>query len=64
MVFFMLTDIQQQTSLLICNGDHTGSLLQEAFGVTPEDDGTLLLPGIVSRKKQLVPAIMDALRMQ
>ena len=36
-------------------------VLERAFNVTP-DNGIAVLPGIVSRKKQVVPSLMSALQ--
>ena len=61
MVFFMLTDIiEEKTELLFC-GDTADELVKEAFGVEPGET-SCILPGIISRKKQLIPAFMTALQ--
>lgn len=52
-VFLMLTDIMKEgTELLIASDD--ASVVEKAFGVAPAD-GKAWLPGIMSRKKQIVP---------
>ena len=52
-VFLMLTDIMKEgTELLIASDDE--SVVEKAFGVAPAD-GKAWLPGIMSRKKQIVP---------
>ena len=61
MVFFMLTDIITEDTLLLCSGEESGDLLEEAFGLRPEN-GRAVLHGVVSRKKQLIPAFMNALQ--
>ena len=60
MVFFMLTDIITESTELICYGDGADELCKEAFGKTPVN-GCLTLGGVVSRKKQLIPAFMSAI---
>lgn len=60
MIFFMLTDILSENTLLLSYGEDSGLLLEEAYGMTPEN-GRCTLPGVVSRKKQLIPAFMNAL---
>ena len=60
MVFFMLTDIITESTELICYGEGADELCKEAFGKTPEN-GCLTLGGVVSRKKQLIPAFMSAI---
>ena len=61
MVFLMLTDILNESSELIFYGSNAENLIENAFGVVCEDSSALL-PGIVSRKKQLIPAIMESLQ--
>lgn len=61
LVFYMFTDVQSQcTDLLYC-GSGAERILKNAFGVEPQD-GKAVLPGVVSRKKQLIPPLMAALQ--
>jgi manganese-dependent inorganic pyrophosphatase len=58
-VFLMLTDIMKEgTELLIASDD--ASVVEKAFGVAPVD-GKAWLPGIMSRKKQIVPDLEKTL---
>ncbi len=59
-VYVLLTDIQASESVVICCGTHAARILQDAFDAAPTADGTTLLPGVVSRKKQFIPKVMDA----
>ena len=59
-VYVLLTDIQASESVVICCGTHAARILQDAFDAAPATDGTTLLPGVVSRKKQFIPKVMDA----
>lgn len=61
MVFFMLTNILEECSEIICYGEGSGRLLEEAFEVQ-EAQGGYILPGVVSRKKQLIPAFIGTLQ--
>ena len=61
MLFFMLTDIINESTELLCFGKGAEKLVKEAFGKTVEN-GSVILPGIVSRKKQLIPALFSALQ--
>ena len=61
MVFFMLTNILEECSEIICYGEGSGRLVEEAFEVK-EAQGGYILPGVVSRKKQLIPAFIGTLR--
>ncbi|MDY2590923.1 MAG: putative manganese-dependent inorganic diphosphatase, partial [Agathobacter sp.] len=60
MMFVMLTDIFNESTYLIYNGDGASSLAAEAFGCAESEDG-LTLKGVVSRKKQLIPALINTL---
>ena len=66
MMFFMLTNILDESTILICEGPGARKTIIRAFHI--EDDGSdggssvVLLPGVVSRKKQLIPAIGLALQ--
>ncbi|MGN0399314.1 MAG: putative manganese-dependent inorganic diphosphatase [Blautia sp.] len=61
MVFIMLTNILEESSEIICYGSGSEKLVQDAFGVK-EEDGGYMLKGVVSRKKQLIPAFITALQ--
>ena len=61
MVFFMLTDILSEETMLIFCGNGSDVLVGDAYGAEVKD-GTAILPGVVSRKKQLIPAFMKALQ--
>ena len=64
MMFFMLTNILTESTELLCEGAGAEQLIIKAFHVEGDnDDGqvhgqVISLPGVVSRKKQLVPGIM------
>ncbi len=60
-VFFMLTNIMTESSELICSDEKAKDIISTAFNVNVSGD-SVKLKGIVSRKKQLVPAIMEALQ--
>lgn len=60
MVYVMLTDILEESSKVIFEGHEAGKILAEAFDKTENPDG-LLLEGIVSRKKQMIPTLMNAM---
>lgn len=60
MVFFMLTNIVKETTELLCYGPNADVLVREAFQL-PEDTD-YILKGLVSRKKQLIPALVGALQ--
>ncbi len=57
MIFFMLTDIISESTELLYVGNNAEELIENAFGVSPEED-SFRLEGIISRKKQLIPTLM------
>lgn len=60
MVYVMLTDILDESSKVIYAGNEAGKLLAHAFNKSEDAQG-ILLPGIVSRKKQMIPQLMNTL---
>lgn len=63
MVFFMLTNIIDESTKLICVGGDSERIAEKAFGVTAHK-GCCTLKGVVSRKKQLIPPLMSAMTEQ
>lgn len=60
MLFIMFTDIMMQTTTLVYYGEDAKDLIEEAFeGEIVEN--SIKLENVVSRKKQLIPALMNAL---
>lgn len=62
-VFVMLTDILDETSEILFAGESAGELLVRCFGEA-DGQGEFHLQGVVSRKKQLIPALMAGLQQQ
>ncbi|MBO5867555.1 MAG: putative manganese-dependent inorganic diphosphatase [Oscillospiraceae bacterium] len=54
MVLLMLTDVLKEGTQILFIGDE--DTLKQAFNVQPKDN-TFFLPGIMSRKKQIIPAL-------
>ena len=59
-IYMLLTDVKKQESVVICNGRYAGGVMTTGFDKEPEADGSWVLPGVVSRKKQFIPAMMEA----
>ena len=59
-LYMLLTDVPKEESVVICTGRHAGEMLRNGFEKEPEEDGSWVLPGVVSRKKQFIPALMSA----
>lgn len=63
MMFFMLTNILDESTTLLCEGIGAKKMIMNAFHVEDNSqESAVLLPGVVSRKKQLIPAIGMALQ--
>ena len=54
MLLLMLTDVLREGTVLLCVGDE--ETVEEAFNVRIKEH-TVFLPGVLSRKKQVVPAL-------
>ncbi len=62
MIFFMLTNILDESTELLMVGDaDIPAIIESAFHVTPEEDSAYL-KGIVSRKKQLIPNMLTGIQ--
>lgn len=61
MAYLMLTNIMTESSEVLCAGKNAAETLAGAFNVDIVDN-CVILKGVVSRKKQLFPAIMEALQ--
>lgn len=63
LVYVMLTNIHEQTSSLLAFGTNAIQYAASAFRIVPEDN-VCTLPGVVSRKKQVVPALVSCLQQE
>lgn len=61
MVFYLFTDVKSQTSDMLYWGAAAEEIARRAFDVEPAD-GIAVLKGVVSRKKQVIPALMATLQ--
>ena len=55
MMLLMITDVLREGTELLFLGDE--EIIRQAFAVGPISDGHVFLKGVVSRKKQVVPAL-------
>ena len=62
MVYVLLTNILEQSSQLLYYGNNASIILSAAFGEEVIQNKECNLQGVVSRKKQFIPAIMEALQ--
>ena len=58
MLFFMLTSILDESTEVLCDGTGGVQLLEQAFPGCAVSEFSVALPGVVSRKKQFVPALV------
>ena len=59
-LYMLLTDVPKEESVVICTGRYAAEVLSDGFETQPAEDGSWTLPGVVSRKKQFIPAMMSA----
>ena len=59
-LYMLLTDVPKEESVVICTGRYAAEVLSNGFESRPAADGSWTLPGVVSRKKQFIPALMSA----
>ena len=59
-LYMLLTDVPKEESVVICTGRYAAEVLSDGFEIRPAADGSWTLPGVVSRKKQFIPAMMSA----
>ena len=59
-IYMLLTDVPKEESVVISNGRYASEVLSDGFETQPAEDGSFTLPGVVSRKKQFIPALMTA----
>ena len=63
MLFFMLTDIINESTELLFYGGDSKNVVSEAFHKEPQEgEQSVILPCVVSRKKQLIPSFMTAMQ--
>lgn len=61
MVYFMLTDILEETSEMLCYGTGARGYINEAYDL-PKGSKEIILKGVMSRKKQLIPALVGVMQ--
>ena len=61
MMFFMLTNIIRESTELLCAGNSAKEQVLEAFDLSDDTD-EIILQGVVSRKKQFIPAFVISLQ--
>ncbi len=60
-LMFMLTNILDESSEVLFCGQKSEIALETGFNVTSRDHMSVTLPGVVSRKKQMLPTIINTL---
>ncbi len=60
LIYFMLTSILEESTMLIYHGTKAREIAEDAFEVRGNDN-TMHLKGITSRKKQVVPVLIEAI---
>ena len=60
-IFYMFTDARNSNTELLTAGAGAEELVAKAFGARPEG-GVITLLGVVSRKKQMIPRLISAIK--
>ena len=61
MIIFMLTNIIEESTEMLCYGEKAAELVEEAFPPVKVVNNAAVVPAVVSRKKQVVPALIAAM---
>ncbi len=61
MIIFMLTNILEEATEMLCYGEHVSALVEGAFPHVKVEDHAAVVPSVVSRKKQVVPALLQVI---
>ncbi len=61
MIFVMLTNILEQSTELLYAGTDSRDIVLDAYGEDRMAENSAILPGVVSRKKQVVPQMIEAI---
>ena len=59
-LYVLLTSISNGSSTVLCAGKNAAEILSDAFPEAVALPDAILLKGIISRKKQFLPALMSA----
>ena len=61
MFIFMLTNILEESTEMLCYGENANQLVEDAFPGVHVENNAAVIPTVVSRKKQVVPALLSAM---
>lgn len=56
-VLLFVVDVLQEKAIFLPASSGGSQLVNQAWQVNPEEDGSYVLPGVLSRKKQIVPGL-------
>lgn len=62
-IFYMFTDVRNSSTELLMAGLGAEELVGKAFHAAVEN-GAAVLPGVVSRKKQMIPSLISAIKLE
>ncbi len=62
LIFFAVIDILKKESLLYLSSEKEKKVAQKVFKGKISKDNIMILPGVVSRKKQIIPPLSEALK--
>ena len=59
-VLLFIIDIVEENAIFLSASPTATDLVERAWKLTADADGTLVLPGVLSRKKQIIPVLEAA----
>ena len=60
-IYFMLTNILKESSDIVFSGSGAEMIIEAGFNATSKDHKSIRLNGVVSRKKQMLPTVLNCL---
>ena len=61
MIVFMLTNIIEESTIMLCYGEDAAKIVEDAFPSVKVENNIAYVRSVVSRKKQVVPALISAI---
>eukprot|EP00933_Yihiella_yeosuensis_P036812 TRINITY_DN30625_c0_g1_i1.p1 TRINITY_DN30625_c0_g1~~TRINITY_DN30625_c0_g1_i1.p1 ORF type:complete len:332 (+),score=64.66 TRINITY_DN30625_c0_g1_i1:77-1072(+) len=63
-VLFFVVDILNKAATFVSSSPNASTMVERAWKVKVGGDGTVVLPGVLSRKKQIIPALEAAVKVE
>jgi len=60
-VVFFVVDILKEEATYVATSDSSAAIVEKAWNGTCDSEGLLVLPGVLSRKKQMIPTLEESM---